>query len=78
MAHHASYTQHLSEKFLQGAVKFLESRHATENFPVVADEVAEHLEEEGFMEADDAAQDDWSSNEFPEGCSGGVLFEYAE
>ena len=61
------YTEQLAEKILDGAEKFLGGRRATVNFPV--EDPADNeprLGEENFMDADDAVQDDWSSNELPE------------
>ena len=59
------YTEPLVEKLLAGARQFLEKRRrAPRKFPVGDGDGG--VAEEGFMDADETAQDDWSSHELPE------------
>ena len=61
------YTEQLlSERILDGAEKFLGRRRVAVDFPVENPDNEPRLGKESFMDADDAVQDDWSSNELPE------------
>jgi hypothetical protein len=60
------FTEQLAEKIVYGEEKFLEGRGcATASSPMDVAAGEPHLEEEAFMDADDAVQDE-SSNELPE------------
>ena len=76
------YTEQLAEKLILGAeVKMASRQRAAENFPVDADhnephpEDKPHLEEEQFMDADDAVQDEWSANELPAAAARDDLYQ---